>query len=244
MFWNRLLVSLVAGATLSSAFLLPAAPNDGRSQQFVRVAGTRDPSLEDLDETRRQLESLVHPSVFPPTLTSGARRRLELEIQLLESLVDSDEPVDHLMNLWIHECPTANREIEVIRYLETECPEGAEGVLRGMVNAYPEWPEPAARLAFLVGLKERSVEAQTYADAVLAQKPWHFEVQHMQVLFCLQQKDIPRAIRCARRRLPPVSCPKRRTAWVERSVELARQQLERLDRIPQEPPPSQSSAWQ
>lgn len=208
----------------------------------VVVSQTRDSSIEDLDETRRQLEHLMGPSVFlsqhpanstpPPALTVAHRRRLELEIELLEALVSSDDPIDLLMNLWIHECPSAASSIAMLHQLEKECPHPttAERALRTMVQDYPTWPEPAARLALLLGLQQdRGGEAQHYVDRVLSHKPWHFEAQHMQVLLCLQQHHRSQAIRCARERLPPLTSPQRRAAWVERSVALARGQLERLE---------------
>ena len=220
--------------------------------------GSRSSEDAQLDEKRRLLEYIMqspcssdhpsaknHVSAPPPAhrLTSGTRKRLELEIELLASLADSDEAIPHLMNLWVHECPSAAADIDKLQYLDRLSPAKAETMLRAMVQQYPDWPEPAARLALLIGLnhnkphqKQRAgEEALYYMDQVMIRKPWHFEVQHMQVLLSLQHHNLPRAIRAARVRLPPRTQPQRRAHWVKTAVAAAKEQLDALERRAQQP---------
>jgi hypothetical protein len=52
----------------------------------------------------KSLGNVASPSISQqPILTTGGRRRRQLEMDLVESLSDSDDAADQLVNLWMHE---------------------------------------------------------------------------------------------------------------------------------------------
>jgi hypothetical protein len=183
-------------------------------------------------------------SSFTPYLTNTAIRRRQVEIQLLASLAHSDAAVDELVNVWIHECPSAKREINAILALEQHCESLASTTqMLQQMCASPSndsWPELHNRLALVLAMNGRTQEANRCVQKVLRLKPWHFEAQHLRVLLALQQQSSspggsggtssssvtsPRALRAARLSLPPLSQPRRRRQWVELAVRQAKERL-------------------
>jgi hypothetical protein len=180
-------------------------------------------------------------------LTHTALRRRQIEIRLLERLEQSDAAVDELMNVWIYEKPSAGQKaIDTILSLETHCEslEYTIATLRRLCGGdshdiHQDWAELHNRLALVLALAGRTMEAAACVEKVLQLKPWHFEAQHLQVLLALQQHSqqqqqwgpnyhhrrhhtisVP-AIRAARASLPPLSQPKRRRRWVQTAVRQA-----------------------
>jgi hypothetical protein len=180
---------------------------------------------------------------FTP-LTNTAIRRRQVEIQLLASLAHSDAAVDELMNVWIHECPSAKQEINAILALEQHCESLASTTqMLQQMCASPsndQWPELHNRLALVLAMDGRTQEANRCVQKVLRLKPWHFEAQHLRVLLALQQQSLSPdggggtssssvisapALRAARSSLPPLSQPRRRRQWVELAVRQAKERL-------------------
>ena len=207
--------------------------------------------LKEMEEARRHFESMIGPLLFDrDPLTNASRKRRQVEIRLLRSLRHSDDAVDELMSLWIHECPCKTVSTNAVKFMDFECSVTAdEATLRNILAdcTVATWPEPAARLALILFNQGRYVECREYTDAVVAVKPWHFEALQLQVLLRLVNRDYAAAIVAARAGLPPVTQFRRRAAWIERAVSQAVSQLNALElqtaTVNQEPQPS-TTAWQ
>jgi len=143
----------------------------------------------------------------PRPLTESSRQRREFEIQLLQSLADSDDAIDEIMNLWMME--RGVDAAETLSRMENTCSPGLkqeEEILRQLMDEYGiHWAEPVSRLASLLYYKGKSLESQQWCEIALAVKPWHFEVAHTMVLNSLRQDDMPAAVRWQRRVLPPLN---------------------------------------
>lgn len=187
-----------------------------------------------------------------PPLTRSDEKRRELELDLLAALDSSDEPVDALMNLWVMEKDIDGAHL----LLQLEQAQGGDHAqdapiqlqhaaqqLHELVQQHGSaWPEPMNRLALLYGVQGRYQPAYELVQRVLQAKPWHFEALQLQLLLTLslekeQQQEpggappplpVISAIACARQTLPPLSQPRKRSAWVYRAVQQAQAQLHTL----------------
>lgn len=219
--WPSLLV-LIGLSVAVEAFTVVSRPPIHRSTLF---------STLEYDRAREAFESLIHPSSLaqPPVLTSAARHRRLLEIDLLQSLADSDEGVDELMHLWMYE--QSAEEALLLTAMETTCSEGLvdeEAQLRAMIRDHEQWAEPRVRLATLLFFKGRTAEAYQTALEARRVKPWHFELCPLLIMLSLRDQDLGRALYWARQGLPalrPGGPGKRRRAWVAEAVARAREQL-------------------
>jgi hypothetical protein len=178
-------------------------------------------------------ESSCYPHYIPPPLTEGSKRRRALEIQLLASMVDSDDAIDELMSLWMTE-----RDAEAtsrLQDMEDNCSPGLvqeEQALQQMIATQNmEWAEPMSRLATVYYYQGHTEMAQQWCQIVLAVKPWHFEVGHTLVLLALRRQDLGQALHYRRSVcLPPLneaSNHRRRRAWVARAIQSAQQMMHR-----------------
>ena len=227
-----------------------------------------DFSLHEMDQARQKLEELIGPILFddhvddatgliqtPHLLTNAGRKRRKLEIQLLKSLEHNDDAIDELMSLWIHECPckvTSTDSIQFMSSAEATCTlEEAESTLRYIITDCPIelWPEPGARLAFVLYQLGQYTECERYVQAVLQVKPWHFEMLQLQLLLQLSLYGSVRgAIVAARQGLPALTAQRKRSIWVKNAVHQAKQKLRRLEeyttsahgRMDESPPSAQS----
>ncbi|GKZ01213.1 hypothetical protein MPSEU_001072600 [Mayamaea pseudoterrestris] len=191
-------------------------------------------SFDDLDEARRSFEQILdqHAPEFAlrhlHVLTSSCRRRKQLEIQLLQSLEDSDEALEELIHLWIHE--GAPEDANIILDMQEECSPGLvkeEALLKKMIRKHPSWCEPSLRLATLLFYKGRTEESFELAHRARELKPWHFEVYPLLIMLNLRgpNPSFQSAIGWARMGLPKLH-GRRRHEWVMRAVEQAETQFE------------------
>jgi len=191
-------------------------------------------SLEDLDDARNSYESIIMGTVkdlVPNSmkkLTTSACARLNVEIALLLSMLDSDDAVDEIMNLWITE--RGAESAIVLRDMELQCSAGLrkeEAVLREMIAQYQEgWIEPMNRLAAVLYYQGDSEESHIWCSTVLRHKPWHFEAAHLQVMNGLRLGfDRSEIMRMGRNSLPPIHLTRTRQKWVERMLREARSRL-------------------
>ncbi|GAX20950.1 hypothetical protein FisN_1Lh389 [Fistulifera solaris] len=241
-------IAVTSAALKSQAFvLLPQRARLTASLVQDHHAVGRD--WPDIDSARRLFESLfledsVSQQVFfsqndedmPVMLSSVSRRRRELEIQLLESLNDSDDAVEELMHLWIAE--RGDGYATTIMEMEKECSVGLlqeELVLRNMIQEQPCWAEPVIRLATLLFYKGRTEESYELAMHALCLKPWHIEVPQLLVMLALREQNMAKAICWARRGIPALSrTNRRRKEWVALSLEQAREQFNNAERQQEE----------
>lgn len=177
---------------------------------------------------------LLEDTATPPVLTSMDRKRRQVEVRLLRSLVDSDGAIDELMALWMQaECDGLHnaQTTAALKWMETECGDriATEETLRDMIAECSSWPEPAARLALLLYSQGRYAESYEYTQMVLQKKPWHFEALQLQVLLFLVSSDRAGAIWAARAGLPGLNQRRKRQAWVSKAVAQATDQLYLLE---------------
>ena len=236
----------------------------GLTCRFVKSSSNNKPpkkqvdaDMEDLERARRELEQLLHSSTSggatietetaSNNLSCAGRQRRVLELELLESLRHSDDAIDTLMDVWIHECPADIHAVDAIQVLQDSCHDlaHAETVLLQIVQEHDNhhhdhWPEPYSRLALLWFVQGRYQECERAVQTVLQQKPWHFEALQMQVLLQLVNNNNNNnnnstnnhwavALPYARRGLPPLQQRKRRHRWVDWAVQQAQHQLLRLE---------------
>jgi hypothetical protein len=207
-----------------------------------------DFSLDEMNQARRKLEELIGPILFddhiddstgmiqkPHLLTNAGRKRRKLEIQLLRSLEQNDDAIDELMSLWINECPCKVSSTDSIKFMSSEeatCTlEEAESTLRHIIADCPIelWPEPGARLAYVLYQLGQYTECERYVHAVLHAKPWHFEMLQLQMLLQLSYHgDVSAAIVAARQGLPDLAS-RRRSVWVQNAVCQAKRKLRTLE---------------
>jgi hypothetical protein len=189
--------------------------------RWCKVVVELNNSIESLEEDRKSFESIMATIDLSARnqLSSSAVRRSRVESDLLQSLVDSDDAVEELMNLWVNERDADSAFL--LREMEKECSPGLrqeEAILRDMISHYQEgWIEPMNRLAAVLYYQGKSEESSLWCSLVLRDKPWHFEAANVQLMNALRlgTEDGSKIIRMFRSLLPPIHLPRKRT-WVER----------------------------
>ena len=168
----RILLSTFLGVPLLShateAFSSQLAPHS-RLQQHQYSLGLQQAAFdnfEDLDEARRSFEQLLHDHAPHDTthhtgvVTSATRRRKQLEIELLQSLEESDDALEELIYLWMQEADPD--DARALQDMQEECSSGLvkeEALLRKMIDEHSTWCEPCIRLATLLFYKGRTEES-------------------------------------------------------------------------------------
>jgi hypothetical protein len=247
--------------TLSNAFLSIIVQNSqklrhgrGRLTHHHRMMNSDGSDMNDVEEIRRHLESLVsttHDECIDtesevknlPLLTTISRERRQVEIELLQSLEHNDEEaVENLWNLWYSERgPKAHAElldIEQTLFSDPSRWPKAETRLKSMMDEYGLYfCEPINRLATLYFMQGRYKESKKLCEIVLEQKPWHFGALSGIVMVCVGLQDHSGARTWAAKRLPPLvpdgtTDNHRRVEWTKRAVNDARRLLrDEEDRI-------------
>ena len=93
-------------------------------------------------------------------LSSAFLGRKRLEIQLLQSLQDSDDALEELIYLWMQEAEP--EDAQALQDMQEECSSGLvkeEALLRKMIEEHDTWCEPCIRLATLLFYKGRTEES-------------------------------------------------------------------------------------
>lgn len=201
-----------------------------------------DPSLEQIERARCQFEAMMGPvtNLLQPQqgegiITTTNQRRGLLEIEMLESLAYSDEPVDALMGMWVNERgPTPAQDLERMQEYCSPALVQEERMLRDMSHAtHFEWMEPIIRLATLLFYRGLRGESYDLCQYVLEHKPWHFEAAHLKLLHCLTSSHpaLPSRWSVARSIVLPPLNPrtnnKSRKQWVRRMVAEAKASMVR-----------------
>lgn len=171
-----------------------------------------------------------------PVLTAHRERIQEMELHLLDSLQDSDEGIDTLVDLWIGE--RGEEASHALHQMETHCSRGLvleEKLLRSLIDRHGnEWAEPMSRLAVLLFTRGQYEEATHWCIAALQVKPWHFETGQLLVALWLRQENLVMAVRAAREfGLPELNDGKdhkRRRAWVAKNRAILQERLQKSRR--------------
>lgn len=211
--------------------------------------------------SRRPAVVVVGGSTEPPLLlTSTGRRLRELEMALIGSLRDSDAGIEELIHLWTTERDEGASNALLHMQTVGQCSSGLvteEAALRQLCGQYPGWAEPWSRLGTLHYYQGRTADAVDAAEQATFYKPWHFEALNVCVLLLAEhQKQTrsssgsgsssgnavgarddaegwkSRAVRLARRALPPLNAAERNEArhvWVARALTQASLQIQHAE---------------
>ena len=234
--WGFSFVTNVDNHHCVQAFVLPSLHG---IQRTLRTTHLSQSTREDVEQYRASLENLMQQQEqLQETeegllLTTTARHRRLLEIELLKSLTKSEDAINELMHLWMYENDASMAQ--ELEDMQDECSPGMkyeENRLREMIQEFPHWAEPRARLALLLYFQGRTQDSYDTALETLVLKPWHFEVYPLLVLLSLRQQNFGQALSWARRSLPTYRTNgknKRRNEWIRIAVELAQDQLYRAE---------------
>lgn len=169
------------------------------------------------DHRKKQL-----PIPKAPIWTTVEIRRRETERRLLSNLLQGDDAINQLRNLWFSE---RGNEVEALMY-QAEFGIGhpqnwtlAETILQDLILADPTYLEPFARLSKLYCLQGRFQESHDMCRRVLEQRPWHYVALETMVAVLLVKDDNRQLLLWAKKRLPPPSQHKLRRTWVEQAIE-------------------------
>lgn len=207
----------------------------------------RDPDYaeqDELDRVRMRLEeyfatdrhdTIVREGIIAEAqarhmfLTSTGRSFRELEIELLQSLENSDDALDELVHLWTTE--KDKNAAAAMLHMQKQCSEGLvaeEAMLEEMTRRFPGWAEPHSRLAMLLFHQgvEQLDRAAAMAERAIHLKPWHFEALQLLVVLNHCLKDPKKAMRYRRLSLPPLNAKndnRMRKKWVSDAMKAATQ---------------------
>jgi hypothetical protein len=166
-------------------------------------------------------------------LTASSKCLKEMELALLEVLMDSNDAVDLLMDLWMREPEDA---AGALCQIEQHCYSPGlvqeERVLRDMIDYYQtDWVKPMSRLALVLFTKGIYDKATRWCETVLAVKPWHCEVAQFLIVVQLRQQNFGQALLTACRYALPAlketTEHKRRQKWVQWATAKAKERLQR-----------------
>jgi len=170
----------------------------------------------------------------PLPITANVHRLRTMELTLLETLRDSDQAIDPLVELWVKERRNAAEALFHMIQSPHHDLEREEEMLRQMMDDYGEdgWVEPHGRLAVILFMKGEYLEVLDLCDYVLYHKPWHFEVAQLLGVTFLRVGDFVSALKVTRECvLPPMRHPKRRKQWVDRMTSIAKERLTMAENI-------------
>jgi tetratricopeptide (TPR) repeat protein len=215
---------------------------------FRRYHMAVDPSVKNSSSTAQQGTKTFQQ----PLLTTAARRRRQIEMDLVATLKDSDDATDQLVNLWMYETADA-KAAACMAAMQTKCSQGLvqeEAALKQMMQDYPAWAEPRVRLAFVYYYTNRFGASYKVAMQALEIKPWHFEAARLLVLLSHRQNDVGKALQEAHHAALPNIRPaltdgdgtsagrqnlkKRRWAWFNRALKYAESQWQEAEQITQQ----------
>ncbi|KAG7356937.1 hypothetical protein IV203_001625 [Nitzschia inconspicua] len=222
-----------------SSKVVPLSPVNHFFHYPFHLAASGGEEMEKFENARQEFEKLIvsskplHSSMTQIStqnvkpLTASTKRFMELELNLLKQLEESDDVVDPLVELWTAERADASKDL---RQMELgNCSPGLvreEAQLRAMIEQYgTEWVEPMNRLAVLLFTKGRLMEAMDLIRNVLQVKPWHFEAGQLLVVMLLRMGDYNSAVKAARTYTLPnlneSTKNRRRKRWVKDNVKIA-----------------------
>jgi tetratricopeptide (TPR) repeat protein len=234
---RRELEALVDGGGSGVAGDLPA-PSQAQSQAPAQQSKQQLPEIKNKNRPTASSSSWLSGSSTlpatplldvtmppPPPLTTIQRERSLAEIEQIFQLVNGDESLTDIWNLWFSERgPKAEALLQKADDLMSEGPAGSgfrqsEEILRGLIEEYGVFfVEPVNRLATLYYLEGRLEEALPLNKIVLSVKPWHFGALSGIVMVYAGLGDAERARQWAAFRLPSSAQTRRRHQWVERAV--------------------------
>jgi len=167
-------------------------------------------------------------------LTTGSKRRKEVELQLLKHLKQSDDPIDPLIDLWSSERQDAAAIFESMQEVCSPGLKKEEMTLRQMIDdSEMEWAEPMVRLALLFFVKRQYEDSLEWCHKALDVKPWHFEGGRLLVVSHLRMGEFGQALQAARRHLLPAlnyrTSNKRRIGWVDEVMSKALEILQEAE---------------
>lgn len=254
---QALVLAVVAGGAVSSrkrtALLLSGRPGAFRAQTSSRgaraVASAADDLREDLEAKLRdaveredykaaaELKAQLDAAPVPVgKLYASLQKRASELASRREAITRERELVKNLAGVW-PKCELAQRSLwehwfgeygeEAREELVTADGEAAQ--LLSLTEKYPDWVEPANRLATLRYVEGDYAASVSLCLKILRNKPWHFGASSGIVMCYVKLGDTESANEWAAEAMPQLG-PKREK-WVERMVNAIDAKLAELDVI-------------
>jgi hypothetical protein len=247
----RLCLLLVTASTVTvDAFTVPRHPSSRVTIKALSYSTRSD--RDDIERNRARFERLIdrHDDSFIREgfiaeaernqlfLTTSGRRMREVEMQLLQSLEDSDDAIDQLVHLW-----TTERDEDAasdMLFMDVSCSRGLEieeARLWQLIEEHPGWAEPHARLAAVLFHKGGPMHGSIAADMAVRAidlKPWHFEALHLMVAISANFHDMEGSMHWSSLALPPLDAETKnrdRKEWVKRSLMQAKGRFQEAERM-------------
>lgn len=142
--------------------------------------------------------------------TESIKEQRVREIQLLSTLIISDDAISKLKALWTNERgPIHAKQLShASRFISMQSYNEAENILLSLIGTHGiHWVEPIHRLATLYYMQGRYEDAGDLLSIVLEVKPWHFDALSSMMLVCTITKQASGARIWSHRRLPPLHVP-------------------------------------
>ncbi len=146
----------------------------------------------------------------PPALrlTDDLQQQRIQEVELLSSLLHSDDAIAPLKSLWMWERGYLARQklCRAMELVSVQSYKKAEELYISLVLQEHEegfhWVEPVHGLATLYYMRGKYEDAKVLLEMVLDVKPWHFDALSSMILVCTITNDVQRAQFWSNRRMP------------------------------------------
>eukprot|EP00553_Chaetoceros_curvisetus_P008996 CAMPEP_0204630620 /NCGR_PEP_ID=MMETSP0717-20131115/20861_1 /ASSEMBLY_ACC=CAM_ASM_000666 /TAXON_ID=230516 /ORGANISM="Chaetoceros curvisetus" /LENGTH=367 /DNA_ID=CAMNT_0051647925 /DNA_START=407 /DNA_END=1510 /DNA_ORIENTATION=+ len=146
----------------------------------------------------------------PPALrlTDDLQQQRIQEVELLSSLLHSDDAIAPLKSLWMWERGYLARQklCRAMELVSVQSYKKAEELYISLVlQEHGEgfhWVEPVHGLATLYYMRGKYEDAKVLLEMVLDVKPWHFDALSSMILVCTITNDVQRAQFWSTRRMP------------------------------------------
>eukprot|EP01083_Nonionella_stella_P142983 443442_1 len=203
------------GTTITAANEITGTGTDLSDDQNFSRMGPRKNNIS-IASTLRSKSPVLH-------LTDNMREQRFEEIQLLSSLVHSDDAISELEDMWISErgisakaaLMHAHDLISMQSYLE------AQQILLPLIDKYGiHFVEPVHCMATLYYMQGRYHDAMELLEIVLDVKPWHFDALSTMVMISTVTNNISGARIWANRRIPQLNSKNQNQALSENNEDM------------------------
>lgn len=233
------------GTTITAANEITGTGADPSQDQNFSRMGPRKNNIS-IASTLRSKSAVLH-------LTDNMREQRFEEIQLLSSLVHSDDAISQLEDMWISERGISAKAalLHAHDLISMQSYRQAEQILLPLIDKYGiHFVEPLHCMATLYYMQGRYHDAMELLEIVLDVKPWHFDALSTMVMISTVTNNISGARIWANRRIPQLSSKNQnktlsensedrinhfhhddRFVWTKEAVEKAREKLYNDSRV-------------
>jgi len=203
------------GTTITAASEITGTGTDlSEDQNFSRM-GPRKNNIS-IASTLRSKSPVLH-------LTDNMREQRFEEIQLMSSLVHSDDAVSQLEDMWISERGISAKAALMHAHdlISMQSYREAQQILLPLIDKYGiHFVEPVHCMATLYYMQGRYHDAMELLEIVLDVKPWHFDALSTMVMISTVTNNISGARIWAKRRIPQLNSKNQNKALSENNVDI------------------------